>query len=39
VALVLGNSAYQNVPQLTNPINDGAVVAATLKAAGFDVVD
>src|ERR1700726_2991483 len=39
VALVLGNSAYQNVPQLTNPINDGAVVAATLKDAGFDVVD
>ena len=39
VALVLGNSAYQNVPQLANPINDGAVVAATLKAAGFDVVD
>ena len=36
---MLGNSAYQNVPQLTNPINDGAVVAATLKAAGFDVVD
>src|SRR6266851_750275 len=39
VALVLGNSAYQNVPQLTNPVNDGAVVAATLKNAGFDVVD
>src|SRR6202795_2818261 len=39
VALVLGNSAYQNVPQLANPVNDGAVVAATLKAAGFDVVD
>src|SRR5216684_8771205 len=39
VALVLGNSAYQNAPQLANPVNDGAVVAATLKAAGFDVVD
>jgi uncharacterized caspase-like protein len=39
VALVFGNSAYQNVPQLPNPVNDGAVVAATLKAAGFDVVD
>ena len=23
VALVLGNSAYQNVPPLTNPVNDG----------------
>src|SRR6202049_1591516 len=39
VALVLGNSAYQNVPQLPNPVNDGAVIAATLKDAGFDVVD
>jgi uncharacterized caspase-like protein len=39
VALVLGNSAYQNAPLLTNPINDGSVVAAKLKEAGFDVVD
>src|SRR5450755_3918266 len=39
VALVLGNSAYQNVPQLANPVNDAAVIAATLKEAGFDVVD
>jgi Caspase domain len=39
VALVLGNSAYQNVPPLANPINDAALVAATLKEAGFDVVD
>ena len=39
VALVLGNSAYQNVAPLPNPVNDGAVIAATLKAAGFDVVD
>src|SRR6202163_2680243 len=39
VALVLGNSAYQNVPRLPNPLNDGAVIAATLKDAGFDVVD
>ncbi len=39
VALVLGNSAYQNVPQLANPVNDGAVIAAKLKDAGFDVVD
>ena len=39
VALVLGNSAYQNVPPLPNPVNDGAVIAATLKDAGFDVVD
>jgi uncharacterized caspase-like protein len=39
VALVLANSAYQNVAQLTNPANDGAVMAATLKDAGFDIVE
>ena len=39
VALVIGNSAYQNVPPLPNPVNDGAVIAAKLKEAGFDVVD
>jgi hypothetical protein len=39
VALVIGNSAYQNVVPLANPINDAAVIAATLKNAGFDVVD
>jgi len=39
VALVLGNSAYQNVAPLPNPANDGSVIAATLKDAGFDVVD
>jgi uncharacterized caspase-like protein len=39
VALVLGNSAYQNVAPLPNPVNDGAVIAATFKEAGFDVVD
>ena len=39
VALVLGNSAYQNVPPLSNPVNDAALMAGTLKRAGFDVVD
>jgi uncharacterized caspase-like protein len=39
VALVIGNSAYRNVAQLQNPVNDGAVIATTLKNAGFDVVD
>ena len=39
VALVLANSAYQHAPSLTNPVNDGAVMAKTLKDAGFDVVD
>jgi uncharacterized caspase-like protein len=39
MALVLGNSLYQNAPQLTNPARDAAAVAATFKNAGFDVVD
>jgi len=39
VALVIGNAAYQNVPRLPNPVNDGSTMAATLKNAGFDVVD
>jgi uncharacterized caspase-like protein len=39
VALVIGNAVYQNVARLPNPINDGATIAATLKNAGFDVVD
>jgi uncharacterized caspase-like protein len=39
VALVLSNSAYQNVAPLPNPVNDGALIASTLKDAGFDVVD
>ncbi|NOJ39766.1 caspase family protein [Bradyrhizobium australiense] len=39
VALILGNSAYQNVAPLTNPVNDSSKIAATLKDAGFDVVD
>ena len=39
VALVLGNSAYQNVPPLANPVNDAALMADTFKKAGFDVVE
>jgi uncharacterized caspase-like protein len=39
VAMVIGNSAYQNVAPLANPVNDGTVMASTLKDAGFDVVD
>ena len=39
VALVIGNAAYQNVPRLPNPVNDGNTIAATLKGAGFDVVE
>jgi uncharacterized caspase-like protein len=39
VALVIGNSAYQNVSRLANPGNDSEAMSATLKKAGFDVVD
>ena len=39
VALVIANSAYQHAPPLANPVNDGTVMAKTLKDAGFDSVD
>jgi uncharacterized caspase-like protein len=39
VALVIGNSDYQNVAPLTNPSNDAAAIAAVLTKAGFDIVD
>jgi uncharacterized caspase-like protein len=38
VALVIGNSAYQNVPPLGNPVRDAAVVVKMFKDAQFDVV-
>src|SRR5215218_2562667 len=38
VALVIGNSAYENVVPLTNPGNDANAIAALLKDAGFDSV-
>ena len=39
VALVIGNSAYHGNPRLANPVNDSEAIAATLKSAGFDIVD
>ena len=39
VALVIGNSNYKNAALLPNPANDAAAIAATLKGAGFDVVE
>src|SRR5450631_1167603 len=39
VALVMGNSNYQNVNPLANPANDAEMMSATLRNAGFDVVD
>jgi uncharacterized caspase-like protein len=38
VALIIGNSAYKNVPKLTNPVNDASLVAEMFKNAGFDAV-
>jgi Caspase domain len=38
VALVIGNSAYRNVPPLANPGNDARLLAQTLQAAGFKLV-
>ena len=35
VALVIGNSAYQSVPSLPNPVNDAKAVANALRAVGF----
>lgn len=39
VALVMGNSAYQNVGRLTNPTSDSEAVSNVFKEAGFDVVE
>jgi uncharacterized caspase-like protein len=38
VALVIGNSAYQNAPQLPNPARDAAAISEMLRKAKFDVV-
>jgi uncharacterized caspase-like protein len=38
IALVIGNSAYQNVPALPNPMKDSTAIAATLRNIGFDVM-
>ena len=38
VALVVGNSTYRNVPQLSNPSHDAALIAQTLQALGFQLV-
>lgn len=38
VALVIGISAYQSMPQLKNPRNDAADVSEALKQQGFEVL-
>jgi hypothetical protein len=38
IALVIGNSRYQNVPALQNPQRDAATVAKALETVGFQSV-
>jgi uncharacterized caspase-like protein len=38
VALVVGNSTYQNVTQLDNPRNDATLMAETLSGLGFTLI-
>jgi uncharacterized caspase-like protein len=39
VALVIGNSGYQNTTPLANPLNDAREMVVALKGAGFVVVE
>jgi uncharacterized caspase-like protein len=39
VALIIGNSNYQNVAVLTNPANDAAAVTDMFRKASFDLVE
>jgi uncharacterized caspase-like protein len=38
IALVVGNSAYQNITRLDNPRNDATLVAETLSGLGFALI-
>jgi carboxyl-terminal processing protease len=38
IALVVGNSNYQNVTHLENPRNDATLMATTLRSLGFTLV-
>lgn len=38
IALVIGNSAYENVAALPNPVRDASLVADVLKLTGFEAV-
>ncbi|MDQ8726480.1 caspase family protein [Bradyrhizobium sp. LHD-71] len=39
IALVIGNSAYQNAPRLSNPSRDAAAIGDMLRKASFEVVE
>jgi len=38
IALVVGNSAYQNITRLDNPRNDAMLMADTLSGLGFTLI-
>src|SRR6202165_5032897 len=38
IALVVGNSAYQNITRLDNPRNDATLMADTLSSLGFTLI-
>lgn len=38
IALVVGNSGYQNITQLDNPKNDAKLMAETLSGLGFTLI-
>jgi hypothetical protein len=38
IALVVGNSAYQNITRLDNPKNDATLMAETLSSLGFTLI-
>lgn len=39
VALVIGNSAYDSVTPLPNPVNDAQIIAEKLWESGFEVIE
>lgn len=39
VALVIGNSKYQNAQELANPTNDSVAISAALTELGFKVIE
>jgi uncharacterized caspase-like protein len=38
MALVIGNNAYENVPELQKAVNDAEAISQELARLGFDVV-
>ena len=38
LALVIGNSNYDSIAKLTNPVNDAKLIARTLDSLDFEVI-